>query len=177
MQLDILVDEYIIDMFNVCNLDYYDFLCELLVEWVECVYLFDEVKYLVCICDKMCCIDFDMIYFVIGSVDILMNEVGVMKWVVQVMKKIIDKNLGEIFFIEGYMDVVGLDQFNLVFFDKCVEFVVVILLEFYDILLENLVIQGYGEWFFKVQISGFLEENCCVMICCIILLVCLVVSK
>ncbi len=159
MQLDIPVDEYIIDTSNARNPDYYDFLREPPVERVERVYSLDEVKYSARIRDKMRRIDLDTIHFATGSADISMNEAGAMKRVAQAMKKIIDKNPGETFLIEGHTDAVGSDQSNLVLSDKRAESVAVTLSELYDIPPENLVTQGYGERFLKVQTSGPSEEN------------------
>ena len=104
-------------------------------------------------------IDLDTIHFATGSADISMNEAGAMKRVAQAMKKIIDKNPGETFLIEGHTDAVGSDQSNLVLSDKRAESVAVTLSELYDIPPENLVTQGYGERFLKVQTSGPSEEN------------------
>lgn len=159
MQLDIPVDEYIIDTSNARNPDYYDFLREPPVERVERVYSLDEVRYSARIRDKMRRIDLDTIHFATGSADISMNEAGAMKRVAQAMKKIIDKNPGETFLIEGHTDAVGSDQSNLVLSDKRAESVAVTLSELYDIPPENLVTQGYGERFLKVQTAGPSEEN------------------
>ncbi len=159
MQLDIPVDEYIIDTSSARNPDYYDFLREPPVERVERVYSLDEVRYSARIRDKMRRIDLDTIHFATGSADISMNEAGAMKRVAQAMKKIIDKNPGETFLIEGHTDAVGSDQANLVLSDKRAESVAVTLSELYDIPPENLVTQGYGERFLKVQTAGPSEEN------------------
>ena len=159
MQLDIPVDQYIIDTSNARNPDYYDFLREPPVERVERVYSLDEVRYSARIRDKMRRIDLDTIHFASGSADVSMNEAGAMKRIAQAMKKIIDKNPGETFLIEGHTDAVGSDQANLVLSDKRAESVAVTLSELYDIPPENLVTQGYGERFLKVQTSAPSEEN------------------
>ncbi len=159
MQLDIPVDQYIIDTSSARNPDYYDFLSEPPVERVERVYSLDEVRYSARIRDKMRRIDLDTIHFASGSADLSMNEAGAMKRIAQAMKKIIDKNPGETFLIEGHTDAVGSDQANLVLSDRRAESVAVTLSELYDIPPENLVTQGYGERFLKVQTSGPEEEN------------------
>jgi outer membrane protein OmpA-like peptidoglycan-associated protein len=159
MQLDIPVDQYIIDTSNARNPDYYDFLREPPVERVERVYSLDEVRYSARIRDKMRRIDLDTIHFASGSADLSMNEAGSMKQIAQAIKKVIDKNPGETFLIEGHTDAVGSDQANLVLSDKRAESVAVTLSELYDIPPENLVTQGYGERFLKVQTAGPSEEN------------------
>ncbi|MCD2171570.1 OmpA family protein [Rhizobium sp. C4] len=159
MQLDIPVDEYIIDTSSARNPDYYDFLREPPVERVERVYSLDEVRYSARIRDKMRRIDLDTIHFATGSAEVSMNEAGSMKRIAQAIKKIIDKNPGETFLIEGHTDAVGSDQSNLVLSDRRAESVAVTLSELYDIPPENLVTQGYGERFLKVQTAGPSEEN------------------
>ncbi|MCD2177191.1 OmpA family protein [Rhizobium sp. C1] len=159
MQLDIPVDEYIIDTSNARNPDYYDFLREPPVERVERVYSLDEVRYSARIRDKMRRIDLDTIHFATGSADVSMNEAASMKRIADAMKKIIDKNPGETFLIEGHTDAVGADQANLVLSDRRAESVAIALSELYNIPPENLVTQGYGERFLKVQTSGPSAEN------------------
>ena len=159
MQLDIPVDEYIIDTSNARNPDYYDFLREPPVERVERVYSLDEVRYSARIRDKMRRIDLDTIHFATGSADISMNEAGTMKRVAQAMKKIIDRNPGETFLIEGHTDAVGSDESNLVLSDERAEAVANILTDVYDIPPENLATQGYGERFLKIDTDAAEQLN------------------
>ncbi len=104
-------------------------------------------------------IDLDTIHFATGSADVSMNEAASMKRIADAMKKIIDKNPGETFLIEGHTDAVGADQANLVLSDRRAESVAITLSELYNIPPENLVTQGYGERFLKVQTSGPSAEN------------------
>ena len=67
------------------------------------------------------------------------------------MTKLLDKNPGEVFLIEGHTDAVGSDVSNLVLSDQRAATVARILTDFYDIPAENLVTQGYGERYLKVN--------------------------
>lgn len=159
MQLDIPVDEYIIDTSRARNPDYYDFLREPPVERVERVYSLDEVRYSARVRDKMRRIDLDTIHFPTGSAEVSMNEATSLKKVAAAMKRIIDRNPGETFLIEGHTDAVGSDQSNLVLSDRRAESVAITLSDLFGIPPENLVTQGYGERFLKVRTDGPSEEN------------------
>lgn len=84
---------------------------------------------------------------------------GAMRKVAEAMNKILDKDPGETFFIEGHTDAVGSDQSNLVLSDERAESVAVLLTEVYGIPAENLVTQGYGERFLKIRTDGPEQEN------------------
>lgn len=159
MRLDIPVDEYIIDTSRARNPDYYDFLREPPVEKVQRVYSLDEVRYSARVRDMMRRVDLDTIHFATGSADVSTNEARSLKRVAEAMKKIIDRNPGETFLIEGHTDAVGSDQANLVLSDRRAESVAVTLTDLFGIPPENLVTQGYGERFLKVRTSGPSQEN------------------
>ena len=53
--------------------------------------------------------------------------------------------------IEGYTDAVGSEEDNLTLSDRRAESVAAVLTEQFDVPPENLVTQGYGEQFLKVD--------------------------
>jgi outer membrane protein OmpA-like peptidoglycan-associated protein len=155
MRLRIPVKDYIIDVSSGGGgRNYEEFLDEPPVEQVERVYSVDEVKTSARIRDKMRRIDLDTITFETGSADIAENQVDSLKEVGQAIKDILDKDPGETFLIEGHTDAVGSDESNLVLSDQRAESVANVLSEAFDIPAENLVTQGYGERFLKVDTDG-----------------------
>lgn len=66
-----------------------------------------------------------------------------------------DRN--EVFLIEGHTDVVGSATYNLALSDRRPESVALALTEYFDVPPENLIVQGYGEAFLKVDSE--LEER------------------
>ena len=58
------------------------------------------------------------------------------------------------FLIEGHTDAVGADEDNLSLSDRRAESVAVALTEQFQVPPENLVTQGYGEQYLKVQTDG-----------------------
>ncbi|MGR6430643.1 OmpA family protein [Rhizobium sp. PAMB 3174] len=159
MRLRIPVDQYIIDAGEDPDRDYYDFLREPPVENVERVYSLDEVRYSARVRDKMRRIDLDTIHFATGSADVSMNQADSLENVAEAMKRIIDNDPGETFLIEGHTDAVGSDESNLVLSDERAESVAEVLSRFYKIPPENLVTQGYGERYLKIQTEGASQEN------------------
>jgi len=154
MRLTVPLDDYIIDTSSDDSRDYSDFLERPPVEPVERVYTLDEVKYSARIRDKVRRIDLDTITFATGSSEISMNQASSLRKVAEAMNKVLDKDPGETFLIEGHTDAVGSDESNLVLSDERAEAVANVLTDVYDIPPENLATQGYGERFLKIDTDG-----------------------
>ncbi|MQX16940.1 OmpA family protein, partial [Sinorhizobium terangae] len=159
MRLTIPVEDYIVDVADDPDRDYYEFLSEPPVEQVERVYTIDEVRNSARLRDKVRRIDLDTIHFETGSAEVSMTQAKTLRGVADAMSKILEKDPGETFFIEGHTDAVGSDRDNLVLSDQRAESVAVLLTEAYGIPAENLVTQGYGERFLKVRTPEAEQEN------------------
>ncbi|NRP74093.1 putative lipoprotein YiaD [Ensifer psoraleae] len=159
MRLTIPVEDYIVDYADDPDRDYYEFLSEPPVEQVERVYTIDEVRNSARLRDKVRRIDLDTIHFETGSAEVSMSQAKTLRGVADGMSKILEKDPGETFFIEGHTDAVGSDRSNLVLSDQRAESVAVLLSEVYGVPAENLVTQGYGERFLKVRTQDEEQEN------------------
>ncbi|MBP2238427.1 outer membrane protein OmpA-like peptidoglycan-associated protein [Sinorhizobium kostiense] len=159
MRLNIPVDEYIVDYAEEPDLDYYEFLSEPPVERVERVYTIDEVRHSARLRDKVRRIDLDTITFATGSAEVSMSQAKTLRKVADAMAKVLDKDPGETFFIEGHTDAVGSDRSNLLLSDRRADSVASLLSEVYGIPPENLVTQGYGERFLKIRTQEAEQEN------------------
>jgi len=159
MRLTIPVRDYIIDVADDPDRDFYDFLAMPPVERVERVYTIDEVRHSARLRDKVRRIDLDTIHFATGSAEVSMSQAKTLRKVASAMQKVLAKDPGETFFIEGHTDAVGSDRSNLVLSDKRAESVANLLTEVYDIPAENLVTQGYGERFLKIRTQAPEQEN------------------
>ncbi|MCM2475725.1 OmpA family protein [Rhizobium sp. CG5] len=151
MRLQIPVRDYIIDTTSEPDRDYYDFIEQPPVEEVERVYTLEEVRNSARIRDKVRRIDLDTITFATGSADISMNQAGSLRKVADAINKSLAEDAGETFLIEGHTDAVGSDESNLVLSDLRAESVANVLTEAYGVPPENMVTQGYGEQFLKVD--------------------------
>ncbi len=159
MRLRIPVSDYIIDTSSNPDRDYYEFLAEPPVERVERVYTIDEVKQSARLRDKVRRIDLDTITFATGSAEVPMSQARTLRSVADAMQKVLDKDPGETFLIEGHTDAVGSDKANLVLSDERGESVASLLTDVYGIPPENLQTQGYGERFLKVKTQVAEQQN------------------
>ena len=159
MRLTVPVQDYIIDVADDPDRDYYDFLARPPVERVERVYTINEVRHSARLRDKVRRIDLDTIQFSTGSAEVSLSQAKTLRKVADAMHKVLQKDPGETFFIEGHTDAVGSDRSNLVLSDKRAESVASLLTEVYDIPAENLVTQGYGERFLKIRTQAAEQEN------------------
>ena len=159
MRLRIPVEDYIIDTSSEPDRDYYDFLAEPPVERVERTYSLDEVKYSARLRDKVRRIDLDTITFATGSAEVPMNQARTLRKVADAIQKVLERDQGETFLIEGHTDAVGSDQSNLILSDERADSVANLLTEVYGIPPENLTTQGYGERYLKVRTQAAEQQN------------------
>ena len=71
----------------------------------------------------------------------------------------IRENPKEVFLIEGHTDAVGDAAYNLALSDRRAETLALALNEYFDVPVENMVVQGYGEEFLKVPTLEAEQEN------------------
>ena len=148
-------DEYILDSEEVQSPDdYYDFLDKPPVERVTRLYSIGDVRRSARIRDIAPRIDLDTLNFDFGSAAISDSEAGKLQGVAEAMQKLLDRNPAETFLIEGHTDAVGSATANLALSDQRAEAVADVLTRMFDIPPENLVTQGYGEEFLKVDTQG-----------------------
>lgn len=152
LELTIPVSQYILEANRVEDPDiYYEFLDQPPVEQVREVYTIDEVKYSSRVRDIARRVDLDTLTFDFGSASISQSEVPRLQGVADAIARMLDENPAETFLIEGHTDAVGSDAANLALSDQRAEAVAVALTDFFDIPPENLVTQGYGEQYLKVN--------------------------
>ncbi|MBU2580514.1 MAG: OmpA family protein [Alphaproteobacteria bacterium] len=109
--------------------------------------------------DYMPRIDLDTINFATGSAEIDESQLDRLDEVGAAMEAAIKENPDEVYLIEGYTDAVGDAESNAVLSDERAAAVANALTQYYDIPPENLVTQGYGEDFLKVDTGGPERRN------------------
>lgn len=75
------------------------------------------------------------------------------------IEEMLFENPREIFLIEGHTDAVGSEGDNLTLSDRRAESVALALTEAFRIPPENLIVQGYGEAYLKVQTQAAEERH------------------
>ncbi|MGD9783130.1 MAG: OmpA family protein [Hyphomicrobiaceae bacterium] len=117
-------------------------------------YTLDEVLATAYLRDRMRRIDLDSINFAFGSWQVDESQYDDLERIARAINRLIQDNPDEIVLVEGHTDAVGDDVDNLTLSDRRAEEVASILSEEFDIPPENLVTQGYGEEFLKVDTDG-----------------------
>ncbi|WP_413864021.1 OmpA family protein, partial [Albidovulum sp.] len=104
-------------------------------------------------------IDLTAITFETGSAAIRPDQAEALARIGGLMKDYIDANPREMFLIEGHTDAVGSAAANLALSDRRAESVALALTEYFEVPPENMVVQGYGEEFLKVESAGPERQN------------------
>jgi outer membrane protein OmpA-like peptidoglycan-associated protein len=159
LRLTIPISEYILDADTAEEDEIELFLDQPPVEKVRRIYSIDEVKRSARIRDTVRRLEVGGLTFDSGKATISRDQVGALSKVANAMLKLLDKNPGEVFLIEGHTDAVGSDESNLILSDQRAATVAEILTEYYEIPAENLVTQGYGERYLKVKTDDAEELN------------------
>jgi outer membrane protein OmpA-like peptidoglycan-associated protein len=147
-------DRYIVEYDRASYEDVYDALYDGPVDNLDRGYSLEEVRRSPMLRDRMRRIDLDTVNFDFGSWTVDYNQYGAFERLARAMNRIIDRNPGEMFFIEGHTDAVGSDEDNLSLSDRRAESVAIILTEEFGVPPENLTTQGYGEQYLKVPTDG-----------------------
>ncbi len=152
LRLRVPVREYILEARYVEEPEvYYDFLHQPPVEQVQRLYTIDEVRYSSRVRDIMPRVELDTLTFDFGSASIGESEVRRLQGIADAMNRMLRDNPREVFLIEGHTDAVGSVEANLALSDRRAEAVAIALTDFFDIPPENLVTQGYGKRYLKID--------------------------
>jgi outer membrane protein OmpA-like peptidoglycan-associated protein len=151
-------DRYIIDAGRVRRNRIYQVFIAPPVAPLERRYTLDQVRYSEPLRSYMPRVDLD-INFATGSWQLSPSQVEELSIIAAGIQQAIKKNPAEVFLIEGHTDAVGSDIDNLSLSDRRAEAVAVALTEQFGVPPENLVTQGYGEEYPKVETDGASQEN------------------
>lgn len=96
-------------------------------------------------------LDIQSITFDTGSAAITPDQASQLSTLGRVITESVRQNPGEMFMIEGYTDAIGSDASNLALSDRRAESVALALTEYFKVPPENMIVQGYGEQFLRIQ--------------------------
>ncbi|PWJ18097.1 OmpA family protein [Jannaschia seohaensis] len=97
--------------------------------------------------------------FASGSAAIAPEQARNLTDLARLVLEAIRENPREVFLIEGHTDAVGDAAYNLALSDRRAESLALALNEYFGVPVENMVVQGYGEQFLKVQTLGDERAN------------------
>ncbi len=104
-------------------------------------------------------IDLDTLQFPSGSAAIPPEATRSLVRLGVLIEEFLAENPREVFLIEGHTDATGSEALNLALSDRRAESVALALTENFNIPPENLVVQGYGEQFLKVNTQASEPRN------------------
>jgi len=142
---------YIVDYERASDDDLYEALTAPPVETLERAYSLEEVRDNYLLRDRMRRIDLDGITFEFGAFEVTPDQYPKLERIAQIILRVLRRNPDEVFLIEGHTDAVGNDVDNLSLSDRRAEAVGGILSESFGVPPENLVTQGYGKQFLKID--------------------------
>lgn len=143
--------KYIVEYDRATDDDIYEALIAPPVMRLERAYSLDEIRYNQALRDRMRRVDLDSITFDFGSFEISEDQYPKLERMARAIARAIEHNPASMFLIEGHTDAVGSDDDNLTLSDRRAEAVAHVLTEYYNVPMENLTTQGYGEQFLKVN--------------------------
>ena len=150
-RIDIPDDEYIVDLGRADPDQIRGALLAPPVQEVERRYTLDEVLRNEPVRAYSPRIDLDSITFETGSATIGDDQMRSLFYLGQAMEEVLGEHPDEVYLIEGHTDAVGRDYDNLILSDRRAEAVAVALSQNFEIPPENLVTQGYGEQYLKID--------------------------
>lgn len=144
-------DRYIVDYEHASDDDLYETLMAPPVEDLDRAYALDEIRYNYELRARMRRIDLDTITFEFGAWEVPPDQYQQLERIAHIMLRVLERNSEAVFFIEGHTDAVGPDDDNLSLADRRASAVAEILSDQFGVPAENLVTQGYGEQYLKVD--------------------------
>src|SRR5262249_23680726 len=87
------------------------------------------------------------------------DQIPKLQALAEAMLKVISENPSTVFMMEGHTDAVGSAEDNLSLSDRRAESVAEILTTNFNVPPENMVTQGYGEQYLRVQTAGPTRAN------------------
>ncbi len=159
LRIDIPRDRYVVPARRASREMIYDTFAAPPVEAVENPYTLREVRESERLRAKVRRVDLDTITFETGSAVVRESQVPLLEDMANATLDLIDKDPSAVLLVEGHTDAVGSEVYNLALSDRRAETVAWILSSRYGVPPENLVVQGYGEQFLKVNTQRAEQEN------------------
>jgi outer membrane protein OmpA-like peptidoglycan-associated protein len=152
-------DEYIVDADDATYEDFEEAFDAPPLVRSERPYSLQEVTQNVRLRERVRSIDLNSLNFPTGEWTVPPDQIGKLDDLARALKAVIGRDPSQVYLVEGHTDAVGSQIDNLSLSDRRAEEVAAILTEHYQIPAENLVTQGYGEDYLKVNTLSANAEN------------------
>jgi outer membrane protein OmpA-like peptidoglycan-associated protein len=147
-------DRYIVDYDRASDDDLYEALDAPPVEFLDRAYSLEEIRDNYELRARMRRIDLDTITFDFGAWEVGPDQYYKLERIARAILRVLERNPEAVIMIEAHTDAVGSDEDNLSLSDRRASAVAEILSENFGVPAENLVTQGYGEQYLKIDTQG-----------------------
>jgi outer membrane protein OmpA-like peptidoglycan-associated protein len=147
-------DRYIVDYDRASDDDLYDALDAPPVEFLDRAYSLEEIRDNYELRARMRRIDLDTINFDFGAWEVGPDQYYKLERIARAILRVLERNPEAVIMIEAHTDAVGSDEDNLSLSDRRASAVAEILSDNFGVPAENLVTQGYGEQYLKIDTQG-----------------------
>jgi outer membrane protein OmpA-like peptidoglycan-associated protein len=151
LQVTIPAEKYIVPYDDASDDDLYEALDAPPIEVLDRAYSLAEIRDNHELLARMRSIDIDTIHFDSGAWEISPDQHDKLARIARAMLRVLERNPDAVFMIAGHTDAVGNSEDNSSLSDRRALAVAEVLTERFDVPAENLVTQGYGEQFLKVD--------------------------
>jgi outer membrane protein OmpA-like peptidoglycan-associated protein len=147
-------EKYIVPYDDASDDDLYEALEAPPIEDLDRAYSLDEIRDNFELRARLRSIDIDTIHFDSGAWEVSPDQYGKLERIARAMLRVLERNPEAVFLIAGYTDAVGTEEDNASLSDRRAAAVAEVLTEQFEVPAENLVTQGYGEQFLKIDTEG-----------------------
>ena len=144
-------ERYIVAYDRASDDDLYEALSAEPIERLDRAYALEEIRDNYALRQRLRRIDLDAIHFEFGSWQVPEDQYPILERIARVMLRLVDRNPEEVFLVAAFTDAVGSDVDNLSLSDRRADSVAQILTASFGVPPENLVTQGYGSQFLKID--------------------------
>jgi outer membrane protein OmpA-like peptidoglycan-associated protein len=147
-------ERYIVDYDNASDDDIYEALEAPPIEVLDRAYSLEEIRDNYELRARVRSVDINTIIFDFGAWEVTPDQYDKLERVARAILRVLERNPEAVFMIAGHTDAVGSEEDNASLSDRRASAVAEVLTETYDVPTENLVTQGYGEQYLKVDTQG-----------------------
>ena len=144
-------DEYIVDYDRASDDDLYETLIAPPIEDLDRPYSLEEIRDNYELRARVRSVDIDAIEFDSGAWEVTPDQYDKLERIARAILRVLESNPEAVFLIAGYTDAVGSEEDNASLSDRRAAAVADVLTEQFDVPAENLVTQGYGEQYLKID--------------------------
>ncbi|MDE2362427.1 MAG: OmpA family protein [Hyphomicrobiales bacterium] len=152
-------DRYVVEADGADPRNIYDALSAPPVAPIPRRFTLDEIRYSPDVRAYTRSVDLDSINFDTNSWVVAPDQAQKLAGIARALKEAVARNANEVFLVEGYTDAVGNAVDNMSLSDRRAQSVAEVLTRTFNVPAENLVTQGYGAQFPRVQTTGPERRN------------------